>query len=239
LLGIVLATETEKDHGGWTYAIPASHVQRLLAVRAQEQSDDGVVILKRRRPVVGMVLDATEDGVVVSRVFEDSPAQRAGILVNDRVVAADGTRIRSVYQAVRPMLYKQPGDKMSFLITRGSEIVEAEVVLGGGIELPSAPLANLQQYLRPKLDVRKIGEGLYATREPHGPAEVFSAEGSEQPAEAPVSAAQRIELLTKAVDRYQQALIYLKERLHREEQQRRAAEERLRDLEQQVEGQRN
>ena len=30
--------------------------------------------------------------------------------------------------------------------------------MGGGIELPSAPLANLQQYLRPKLDVKKIAE---------------------------------------------------------------------------------
>jgi hypothetical protein len=72
--------------------------------------------------------------------------------------------IRSVYQAVRPMLYKQPGDSMVFLIERDGKSLEASVVLGGGIELPSAPFANVRQYLRPTLDVRQIGEGMYTAR---------------------------------------------------------------------------
>ena len=149
LIGVVVATDGEPGNRGWTYAVPAAHVKRLMTIHREEPHRTGVVILKRRRPVIGMVLDGEDQTVVVSRVFDESPAERAGIRVGDQIIAADGVMIRSVYQAVRPMLYKQPGDTMGFLMQREGKQIRASVVLGGGIELPSAPFANVRQYLGP------------------------------------------------------------------------------------------
>ncbi len=239
LIGIVVATDAEQGNRGWTYAVPAAHVQRLLTVRDEERNRTGVVILKRRRPVVGMVLDGEDEMVVVSRVFEDSPAQRAGICVGDQIIAADGVMIRSVYQAVRPMLYKQPGDKMLFLIDRDGKTLETSVVLGGGIELPSAPFANVRQYLRPTLDVQQVGAGSYAARRgPDTMREVFAPQhpaGSAENSDRPASAAEKIQLLERALERYQQAILVLQQRLLQQEQQRQQADIQIRELQQQVE----
>jgi serine protease Do len=175
LIGVVVATDSEPGNRGWTYAVPAAHVKRLMTIHGEQPQRTGVVILKRRRPEIGMVLDGQQQTVVVSRVFDESPAERAGIRVGDQIITADGVMIRSVYQAVRPMLYKQPGDTMEFLVEREGKQIRASVVLGGGIELPSAPFANVRQYLRPTLDVRQIGEGAYqARRGPQTLREVFA-----------------------------------------------------------------
>ncbi|MCH5374508.1 MAG: PDZ domain-containing protein, partial [Planctomycetes bacterium] len=198
----------------------------------------GIVILKRRRPVVGMVLDGHDEMVVVSRVFENSPAERAGLRVGDQIVAADGVMIRSVYQAVRPMLYKQPGDKMVFQIDRDGRTIEAVVVLGGGIELPSAPFANLRQYLRPKLDVEEVAEGFYAARRGSDTIrEVVAPDrrAEKQGEDSPVSAAEKIQLLGRALDRYQQAILALQQRLQQQEQQRQQTDQQIRSLQQQIE----
>lgn len=240
LIGVVVATDAQHDHRGWTYAVPTNHVQRLLTVREEDPDRAGVVILKRRRPVIGMVLDGEEDTVLVSRVFDQSPAERAGIQVGDQIIAADGTMIRSVYQAVRPMLFKQPGDTMTFQIQRGATTIEATVVLGGGIELPAATMANVRQYLRPVLDVRQVGEGSYAAR--RGPAELTREVFAPQsvvplPKEKahPASAAEKIRWLERALQQQQHAILALEEQLQEQEQQRRQAEERLRSMQQQIE----
>jgi hypothetical protein len=70
LIGVVVATDAEHGNRGWTYAVPATHIQRLLTVRSEERNRSAVVILKRRRPVIGMVLDGEDQTVVVSRVIE-------------------------------------------------------------------------------------------------------------------------------------------------------------------------
>jgi S1-C subfamily serine protease len=239
LIGIVVATDAQHDHRGWTYAVPSNHIQRLLTVREEDPDRAGVVILKRRRPVIGMVLDGVEDTVVVSRVFEQSPAERAGIRVGDQMIAADGTMIRSVYQAVRPMLFKQPGDTMTFQIQRDGKTMETTVVLGGGIELPAAPFANVRQYLRPTLDVRQVGEGAYAARRgPELTREVLAPQSvvplPEEKAR-PASAAEKIQWLKRALEQHQQAILALQKQLQEQEQQYQQAEQQLRSLQQPIE----
>lgn len=217
LLGIVVATDAQHDYRGWTYAVPIHHVQRLITVRDEDPERPGVVILKRRRPVVGMVLDGEEDAVVVSRVLDESPAARAGIRVGDRIIAADGTLIRSVYQAVRPMLYKQPGDTMTFQIQRDGRTIDANVVLGGGIELPAAPFANVRQYLQPALDVRQVGQGAYqARRNPRTNHNDASPEPASDPldqADRPANESEAVQQLQETIQQYQQSIIALQQKL--------------------------
>jgi serine protease Do len=154
LVAVLVAAEEGARGRGWAYAAPARHVSRLLEVNAAGQdgadSADRVVVLKRERPIVGMELDGQPDEIRVTRVMNGSPAEKAGLRVGDRILAADGVKIRSVYQAVRPTLYKQPGDKMTYLVQQGDEFRTIEVVLGGGIALPANSIPN---FFEPKLVV--------------------------------------------------------------------------------------
>jgi putative serine protease PepD len=225
LVGLIVASDAPPGGRGWAFAVPVSQVERLLRAAEQRQGD-GVVVLKRRRPVVGMVLDQRGEAVVVERMTAGGPAERAGIRVGDRVLATDGVSVRSVYQAVLPTLYKQPGDTTTFRVQRGDSLLEIKVVLGGGVELTSAPRDALAGLMQPKVELARDGQGAIVARRPAGNVrEVFAPPLPDDPppAAAPTPA-DKIALLEKALGRYQ-AVIELQQRQLGEEQKRRSEQE--------------
>jgi S1-C subfamily serine protease len=256
LLGIVVLVDDGKDRRGWTYAVPVSHVQRLLRARVEQKAldkpmatDNGapttakvqtsVVILKRRRPVVGMVLDGIGESVVVKRIEPNSPAAKAGLKLGDVVQAVDGIKIRSVYQAVTPVLYKQPGDVVTYEVQQGGETRKVEVALGGGVELPSAPLEVIGEYLRPKVDIEATAGKRYIAksgrdevREVFAPGETEDTRTAEQKLQSP---SEQVKLLEKTLERYRAAIAYQQDQLTKSASDRRATQERIEVLERELE----
>jgi hypothetical protein len=183
--------------------------------------------------------------VLVERVTDDGPAAAAGLKEGDRIIAADGLNIRSVYEAQRTVLQKQPGDKIAFLVQRGAAEHKVEVVLGGGVELPAPPAdQNIADWIRPQLDIEGLGQGRFRTQDGRGEVrEVFApppdAEDAEDEAEnddlRPRTPAEQIALLQKALDRYRQAIVYLKNELARREQDRQEDQQRLEQLQKEIE----
>lgn len=243
LLGIVVLADQPTRQRGWTYAVPATHVDRLrraYETQAQDARRGGggaaasVLILKRRRPVVGMVLGGEPDQVVVRRVEPDSPADRAGIQVGDRILAAEGVQIRSVYQAVRPVLFKQPGDLMRYVVQRDDDVRDIAVKLGGGVELPSATLENLGQYVRPKIDVEGLARGRFRASSGRGEVrEVFAGAADEGPLDnVPRRGGdnEKLRMLERALDAYRNVIEYQQRELGRGAQERKQLEEQLREL---------
>jgi S1-C subfamily serine protease len=207
VMGIVLAIEQPESHRGWTYAIPASHILRLVrsAENATQGGESRVVVLKRRRPVVGMILEGTEDAVVVARITAGGPAEKAGLRVGDQITATDGVAIRSVYQAVLPTLYKQPGDAIRFRVQTETGEKDVRVVLGGGVELPRLSQNDLGQLIRPQVKVGRGPDGNYYAQSAAGHVrEVFAPPLplEPEPSALPTNEA-KIELLEKAIERYQ------------------------------------
>jgi S1-C subfamily serine protease len=227
LLGVVVAADRDSGRRGWTYAVPVSHVDRIERA-ANQQQGAGLVILKRRRPVVGMVLDQEESAIVVQRVTASGPAEKAGIKAGDRVVATDGIAVRSVYQAVLPTLYKQPGDTTTFRIQRADGLRDVEVVLGGGVEVGSAPIDLLADWVQPKVRLSRDSDGTIATtRRGFGLGEVAMPPlPDEAPPPAAPSATDKIALLEKALTRYQ-AVIELQQRQIDVEQKERQEQAQL------------
>jgi len=136
LVGIIASTDAPNQRSGWTYAIPARYVRRLMENRPAQELDPPVV-LQRRRPVLGLTLRTSEENnVKVERVAADGPAARAGVRDGDVILECDGIKIRSAYQAVNQALRKEPGDQMSFVIQRGTERIPTQLTLGGGGPLP-------------------------------------------------------------------------------------------------------
>jgi S1-C subfamily serine protease len=214
LVGLIVAAEQGAGRRGWTYAVPVSHVQRILRA-ADEHKEGGVVILKRRRPVVGWNLDLEgEETVVVQRVLPGSPAEKAGIQKGDLVLQAEGVAIRAPFQAFLPTLHKQPGDTMTFRVRREDGEHEVAVVLGGGVEVSSAPLDFLAGVVQPKVQLTRDARGIVINPRPAGSTAASALPplpDDPPPAEAAPTAAEKIALQTKALDRYQ-AVIEIQQR---------------------------
>lgn len=228
LVGVIVAADREAGRRGWAYAVPASHVERILRA-ADEQQAGSVLVLKRRRPVVGMVLQQADEAIVVERVAPGGPAETAGIKPGDQVLTTDGVAIRSVYQAVLPTLFKQPGDTTTFQIARpGVGMQDVKVVLGGGVELSSAPFDLLADLVQPKVRLAIDRDGaIVASRRASKLREVFAPPlPDDEPPPAAPTAAEQIALLQKALDRYQ-AVIELQQRQLTDEQKRRGEQEEL------------
>lgn len=259
LLGVVVLVEQNKDRGGWTYAVPASHVERLLrarvpAVRGQRPeaaaspekpaeieatANTSVVVLKRRRPVVGMVLDGIGESIVIKRIEKGSPAEKAGLKVGDVVQSVDGVKIRSVYQAVTPVLYKQPGDVIAYEVQQGTATRKVTITLGGGVELPHAPLEVLGEFMRPKVDIEGTRGGRYyakngrdEVREVFAPGDTDDARTAQQKLQSP---SEQLKLMEKALDRYRAVITYQQGQLSENETQRRTTNARIEQLEKEIE----
>lgn len=154
-----------------------------------------------------MRLEGDEDAIFVRQITPGGPADKAGLKVGDQVLATDGVAIRSVYQAVLPSLHKQPGDTMRFRIQRDGMYQTVEVVLGGGVELPSAPRNLLSDLIQPQLQVGRDPSGAYVTRNrPGHVAEVFAPANPATDTDREPTAAEKLALLEKALDRYRQVI---------------------------------
>jgi S1-C subfamily serine protease len=228
LLGIVVAADSPEQRRGFAYAVPVSHVERLLRKLAEKEDDDSIILLRRQRPVVGMDLMPEDSGIIVKRVTEGSPAERAGIRVGDKVLAADGVKIRSVYQAVRPILFKQPGDVITFVVEQESGVRSVDVVLGGGVSVDAGADGNFAQLFEPKVVVD--GRTALGNVRRGGIAEVFAPKD-----EPEVATRDPRELLEKALDRYRSVIVYQQAQLAEAEEDRARTQRQLEALEAQVE----
>jgi S1-C subfamily serine protease len=231
LLGIVVAADDAEARRGWTYAVPASHVERILRA-ADEQKGDGVTVLKRRRPVVGMVLDQEGDAIIVQRLTAGGPAERAGLEIGDQILTTEGVAIRSVYQAVLPSLYKQPGDTMSFRVVRDGGMQDITVVLGGGVELKSAPFDLMVDLVQPKVELQRDPRGGYLAKG-RGPTTRMLASPplpDDEPLAAAPTSAEKIALLEKALDRYRTVIELQQKQLADEQKHLQSQDELIRSL---------
>ena len=232
LLGIVVAADDAEARRGWTYAVPAAHVERILRA-AEEQKGDGVVVLKRRRPVVGMVLDQEGEAIVVQRLAAGGPAEKAGFKVGDQILTTEGVAIRSVYQAVLPSLYKQPGDTMAFRVVRDGGMQDITVVLGGGVELKSAPFDLMVDLVQPKVELQRDPRGGYLAKGRGPSTRTLAAPplpDDEPPVAAPATPEEKIALLEKALDRYLKFIELQQKQLVDEQKHRETQDELIRSL---------
>ncbi|MCL4248723.1 MAG: PDZ domain-containing protein [Anaerolineae bacterium] len=89
------------------------------------QSQPGI----SERPYLGVRLQNTDNGVVVSAVVADSPAEAAGLQVDDRIDSINGEDISSAHALVEAVSALKPGDPVTLGVTRGEETVTIEATL--------------------------------------------------------------------------------------------------------------
>jgi Do/DeqQ family serine protease len=77
-----------------------------------------------------------EEGALVSQVHEGSPAEKAELKVGDIIVDIDGKKIKNSQDAVREVLKKQVGQKISLEVLRQGKQVKISVITA---KMPSEP----------------------------------------------------------------------------------------------------
>jgi len=86
-----------------------------------------------RAPFLGIQPDLAAsgaEGIVVRSVREESPAHAGGLQTGDIITKVDNTTVEGYQTLIEILIASKPGDKLKLSFKRGSELKEAEVVLG-------------------------------------------------------------------------------------------------------------
>jgi serine protease Do len=122
------------SYQGYGFAVPINLARRVM----EDLIAFGVV----RRPLLGvsMVSVAQEDaekyglptvsGVLVNEVKSDTPAERAGLRVEDVIVAIDGRAVGYPSQLQERIAQHHPGDDVTVSLYRGKRKIDVRVKLG-------------------------------------------------------------------------------------------------------------
>ncbi len=77
-----------------------------------------------------------ENGLIVQRVWRNSPASRAGIEPGDVLLELNGRPLRATEQLEQFMRRARPGDRVRFKVWRFGRVLDIEVVLGTAPDQP-------------------------------------------------------------------------------------------------------
>lgn len=91
-----------------------------------------------RHPWLGVEGRRDNGEPIIVRVFPGSPAETAGLLPDDVIVAVDGRPMPSMAAFVTTIRSLRPGDEVTITYRRGGERVDALVVLGERTEATTA-----------------------------------------------------------------------------------------------------
>jgi S1-C subfamily serine protease len=224
LIGVVAATAAPGERRGWTYALPAGDVERLLRAYKPQQ----LVLLERRRPTAGLTLgQGRKEGTVeVERIEPGGPAERAGVRAGDVVLEAEGRKLRSAYQAVELILKRQPGDEVQLLVERGNDRRSITILLGGGGQ-PTDARESGGVVVGPQLRLRAVdGRSI----------EVHNAAGVEEVAVGPAAPAggrmarDELSMLRAQLAAFEKVIQRLQLELERRDELQAKTEDQLREL---------
>ncbi len=105
------------------FAIPIDMVKDVI----DDLRDHGHV----SRGYIGVTSEPTDEkGALVSQVYADTPAQRAGLEIGDRIVAVDADPVEDPADLVKAIGRHDPGDKVALEIVREGKKRKLDVLLG-------------------------------------------------------------------------------------------------------------
>jgi uncharacterized iron-regulated protein len=121
---IVLKAWTKKLDKDFTFAGTSSPLANFLWVTKPNPPE-------KKKPRIGVILKAKEDlkGLWIERVLPGSPAEKAGLLPGDKLIAVEGIEIKEVKEIHHALSEKGWGNDITFTILREGVKKEITVTL--------------------------------------------------------------------------------------------------------------
>ena len=94
-----------------------------------EGKNDESVANTEENLMIGISGSDTDHGVVVEDVQKDSPAEKAGLKVDDLIVKADGTPVTKIEEINKIKNTHKKGDIIKITVYRNGEILELDITL--------------------------------------------------------------------------------------------------------------
>ncbi len=111
----------------------------------KEEYDDFSERLQGGFAGIGIYFTVDEEGPLVLHIFEDSPAQSAGLLVGDRMLAADGVSLEGLDSEEIALLLKgEEGTSFRLLVRRETEVEEELYLTRAYVEVESTYAAKIK-----------------------------------------------------------------------------------------------
>ena len=135
VIGMVVARVPLDKGDGIYYAVSSNKIRKVAASLIDQGSFDypwlGVEITNLTPQMAQDRELETTNGVLVKKVFADSPAKTAGIKVDDIIVAIDGTVVREVADLTSYLgEYKSPDEIATLELIRDTTKMELSVEIG-------------------------------------------------------------------------------------------------------------
>lgn len=104
------------------FAVPSNLVRRVV--------NDLRAYGRARHAWMGAVCRTFAQGLRVESIVPQSPAQLAGLQVNDILLQFNGTPLTSMTALTRSLFYSKPGDKVALIFVRDGKRMQATLTLG-------------------------------------------------------------------------------------------------------------
>jgi S1-C subfamily serine protease len=126
LVGIIAATGQGMDRAS-TWVVPVDQITRLLVESGNDRKGDEDATLTLRRGTMGVFLrERTNEA---QGLVDDSPADKAGIEVGDRVLSVNGSPTMNSAQLFAELSKFRAGDKVQLRCKRGEVDRNVDLVL--------------------------------------------------------------------------------------------------------------
>jgi uncharacterized iron-regulated protein len=121
---IVLKAWSEKMNGDLTFTGAPSPLANFLWITKPNPPE-------KKKPRIGVILKAEKDlkGLAIEKVLPGSPAEKAGLLPGDQLIAVGGIEIREVKEIHHALSERGWGNDITFTITREGKQKEVTVTL--------------------------------------------------------------------------------------------------------------
>jgi serine protease Do len=117
---------------GIGFALPKHHVDAIVDTLAEGESF--------YRGWLGIQVDLrSSDGLIVTNIADPSPSREAGLRPGDKIISADGHRIRHFGQLIQTLYMVPAGETVTLCVERDNELIEMNVTLARNTELGYLP----------------------------------------------------------------------------------------------------
>ncbi len=114
------------------YYVALDWVNKKLYVQRIQDSD------KTRNPSFGFRMDLIEDKLFITKIYENSPAARAGIQLNDEILEIDHQRPVPVEEVFCDFIMESSDSDVHLKLKRGDELYEVELKKEVLLPLPNS-----------------------------------------------------------------------------------------------------